>query len=288
MRMESVRIGVVRYLNTAPLIEGLDRVSGLTVMPAVPAGLAGMLRSGAVDIALASIVDLAGGGGGPGGEAGGVPLTILPVGMIGCDGPTLTVRVFSQEPMESVSEVHADVESHTSVVLCRLLFKRLYGRDVSMVPYQPGRPGAERPAAVLLIGDKVVTDVAATASYAHHLDLGEAWHRETGLPFVYAAWACRSGEEGEAKIRGAAALLDRQRRHNRTRLDWIVASRAEAAGWPCDLAASYLGRLLRYNLGPREREAADLFIAEAASRGYLDWIPGEGRAGARLTWAGGD
>jgi predicted solute-binding protein len=274
--MESVRIGVVRYLNTAPLIEGLDRVSGLTIVPAVPAGLADMLRSGAVDIALASIVDLAGGSGG----LGAVPLTVLPVGMIGCDGPTLTVRVFSQGPLEAVREIHADVESHTSVVLCRLLFKRLFGREVSIVPY---RPQAGRPGAVLLIGDKVVTDVAATARYSHHLDLGEAWHQATGLPFVYAAWACRSAEAGDARIQGAAALLDRQRRHNRTRLDWIVAARAEAAGWPRDLAANYLGSLLRYDLGAREREAADLFITEAASHGYL----GEGRSGARLTWNGG-
>jgi len=273
--MESVRIGVVRYLNTAPLIEGLDRVSGLTVVPAVPAGLAGLLRSGAVDIALASIVDLVGGG-----EGGGVPLTVLPVGMIGCDGPTLTVRVFSQEPLEAVREIHADVESHTSVVLCRLLFKKLFDREVSIVPY---RPGAGRPRAVLLIGDKVVTDVAATSGYSHHLDLGEAWHRATGLPFVYAAWACRSAEAGDAKIQGAAVLLDRQRRHNRTRLDWIVATRAGAAGWPRELAANYLGNLLRYDLGPREREAADLFIAEASSLGYL----GENRMEARLTWNGG-
>lgn len=277
--MESVRIGVVRYLNTAPLIEGLDRVGGLTVVPAVPAGLAGMLRSGAVDIALASIVDLAGG---PGEE---VPLTVLPVGMIGCDGPTLTVRVFSQEPMDSVSEIHADVESHTSVVLCRLLFSKMYGKEVSIVPYRAdsARPGAERPRAVLLIGDKVVTDVGATAGYAYHMDLGEAWHRETGLPFVYAAWACRSAEASDVKIVGAAALLDRQRRHNKTRLDWIVASRAEASGWSMNLAAEYLGRLLRYELGPREREAADIFIAEAFSRGYFgtDLL-----ASARLTWHG--
>jgi chorismate dehydratase len=269
--MESVRIGVVRYLNTAPLIEGLDRVQGLTVVPAVPAGLAGMLRTGAVDIALASIVDLAGGG--------GVPLTVLPVGMIGCDGPTLTVRVFSRVPMSEVTEIHADTESHTSVILCKLLFHKLHGREVTLVPY---KPGGARPETVLLIGDKVVTDQAATAGYEHHLDLGEAWHGLTGLPFVYAAWACRTAEAGQSRIRDAAVLLDRQRRHNRTRLDWIVSARASAAGWPADLAAKYLGRLLRYDLGERERRAADLFIREASSRGLL------GSGEFSLTWDRGD
>lgn len=265
--MESVRIGVVRYLNTAPLIEGLDRVQGLTIVPSVPSGLAGMLRTGAVDLALASIVDLAGGG--------GVPLTVFPVGMIGCDGPTLTVRVLSRVPMDAVKEIHADTDSHTSVVLCKLLFSKLFDRGIAMTPY---RPGGERPDTVLLIGDKVVTDRAATADYPHHLDLGQAWHDLTGLPFVYAAWACRSVEAGEPRLRQVAELLDRQRRHNRTRLDWIVSSRASAAGWPDELAAKYLGELLRYNLGPREKQAAELFISEASSRGLL------GPGAFALTW----
>lgn len=275
--MESVRIGVVRYLNTAPLIEGLDRVQGLTIVPSVPSGLSGMLRTGAVDIALASIVDLAGGAGGDGRV--GTPLTVLPAGMIGCDGPTLTVRVFSRVPMNEVAEVHADTDSHTSVVLCRLLFEKLHGRDVAMIPY---RSGSGSPATVLLIGDKVVTDRAVTEGYPHQLDLGQAWRELTGLPFVYAAWACRSDEARDRRIRDAAVLLDRQRRHNRTRIDWIVSARATAAGWPEDLAAKYLGELLRYGLGLRERQAADLFIAEASARGLL----GHGRVA--LTWDDGE
>jgi hypothetical protein len=54
-------------------------------------------------------------------------LVMLPVGMIGCDGATLTVRVFSRVPMEKVREVHADTDSHTSVVLCRVVLEKLLG-----------------------------------------------------------------------------------------------------------------------------------------------------------------
>src|SRR5689334_13105144 len=55
------------------------------------------------------------------------PLALLAVGMIGCDGPTLTVRVFSAVPFERVSTVHADTDSHTSVRLCGVVLETLYG-----------------------------------------------------------------------------------------------------------------------------------------------------------------
>lgn len=267
--MASVRIGAVRYLNTAPLIEGLDVLRGVTVVPAVPARLAGMLETKQVDVALASIVDLA---------ASSVPLTVLPVGMIGCDGPTLTVRVFSSIPLDKVTQIYADTDSHTSVILCRLLFRRRYGRDVKIVPYDArervvaeGGPQRdhESPETLLLIGDKVVTDPSPAVRYPYQMDLGEAWKQETGLPFVYAAWGCRTEDVDKPEVRSAIALLDRQRRHNRTRLDWIVATRAPAARWPADLAGRYLGELLRYAIGPREREAAETFIAEARGAGFL-------------------
>jgi predicted solute-binding protein len=210
--------------------------------------------------------------------------------MIGCDGPTLTVRVFSESPLEEVTSICADTDSHTSVVLCRLLFRRLFGRDVRIVPFDARERVAagasaddvEHPPTVLLIGDKVVTDPTPTVRYPHQLDLGEAWKKETGLPFVYAAWACRAAEASSPKVRGIAALLDRQRRHNRTRLDWIAATRGPAARWPTDLAGRYLGKLLRYELGPREREAVTRFHGLAREAGFLPhkdpvvWADGPG------------
>jgi chorismate dehydratase len=261
--MERVRIGVVRYLNTTPLIEGLARCGDVEVVPAVPADLAGMLRRGEVDVALASVVDVA--------DGDQIGLTALPVGMIGCDGPTMTVRVFSSVLLDEVHEIVADTDSHTSVILCRLVMKERYGRDVRLVPLQQrAGEGEAWPTAMLLIGDKVVTDPTPAVRYPHQLDLGEAWKAWTGLPFVYAVWACRRGEEESPKVRRAAVMLDRQRRHNQTRMDWIVASRAPAAGWPNDLAARYLGGLLRYDVTGAARSAAERFVELARGAGLGD------------------
>lgn len=253
---ERCRIACVRYLNTAPLVDGLELLSSLELLPKVPAEIAPSVLDHQADLGLASVVDAALPG-----------LTILPVGMIGCDGPTLTVRVFSAVPPERITRLHADTESHTSVILARLLLAKRFGASVTIVPHLAGADDA--PEALLLIGDKVVTNPPSKQRYPHEIDLGEAWKQWTGLPFVYAAWMCRDGEESAPRVQLGAALLDRQRRHNATRLEWIVQKRAPSAHWPVDLARTYLTALLRYDFDGRARAGLERFAAEGAELGML-------------------
>ena len=270
--MEPTRLACVRYLNTAPLIEGLEKVEGLTLTPAVPAVICDMVRRGEADLGLCSIVDAAGAEG---------DLAIVPAGMIGCDGPTLTVRVFSSVPWERVTTLHADTDSHTSVVLAQVVLAERYGVRPRVVGFDARErvpvagPAAGTtmedswPETVLLIGDKVVTDRPPEERYPYQLDLGEAWREMTGLPFVYAVWMCRGSEADSRKVRTAAALLDRQRRRNGERLDWVIARRAGDSRWPVDAAARYLGNLLRFEVGERERAAIGLFLEKAAGLGLV-------------------
>ena len=263
--MDPVRIAYVRYLNTKPLVEGLQGVEGIELLPAAPSHIAGMIRRGEADIGLPSVVDLLG---------EGEPLAALPVGMIGCDGPTMTVRLYSARPLAEVERFHADTESHTSVVLCRLLLQQMFGRLPDAVDFDArermaGTGPEEWPEAMLIIGDKVVTDSPPAVRYPHQLDLGEAWKSLTGLPFVYAVWACRAEEAGSPRIQHAAALLDRQLRHNLTRLDWLLETRSGEHHWPADLARRYVVDLLRYRFGDREREAVERFFTDAAALGLV-------------------
>lgn len=266
--MLATRIAAVRFLNTAPLIEGLEKLQGLTLVPTVPSRIADMVIAREAEIGLCSIVDAI---------ASETPLALLPVGMIGCDGPTLTVRLYSSVPFEQVTTLSADTDSHTSVVLAQVLLRKLYNvtpRVASFhvrerLPVHAGASDDPWPQTLLMIGDKVVTDSPPAVRYAHQLDLGEAWKKLTGLPFVYAMWMCRADRAQEDAVKLAAALLDRQRRHNLTRRDWIVQTRAPQANWPLDLATTYLGELLRYEVGPREREAVETFLGMAGEMGLL-------------------
>lgn len=273
--MDPIRVACVQYLNTAPLVEGLGKLEGLTLIPAVPADIAPMVRAGEAEIGLASIID----------AVGDPELAILPAGMIGCDGPTLTVRLFSSVPPAKITTVCADADSHTSIALARVLLAEQSGVSPRFVPFNAfervalGGESVEQdaegwPQTMLLIGDKVVTHSPPAVRYPHQLDLGEAWKSLTGLPFVYAAWQCRADtletDDGRRRMALASAMLDRQRRHNATRLDWLVQQWAPKARWPVDLAQRYIGELLRYDLGEREREAVARFFELCAKHGIVE------------------
>jgi predicted solute-binding protein len=274
--MGPCRVACVKYLNTVPLIHGLDKLAGVELIPTVPARIAAMVRAGEADVGLVSVVDAAAGE--------GEPLALLPVGMIGCDGPTLTVRVFSSAPIERITTVAADTDSHTSVRLCEIVLEKLYGVKPRFAAFDarervvlgggptPDGTGLDDawPETVLLIGDKVVTDAPPRDRYPHQIDLGEAWKRLTGLPFVYAVWACRADRIEDPAVQSAMAILDRQRRRNTLRLDWIVSTEAPEHRWPEELAREYLGRRLRFEVGPREREAVSRFF-ELAGLGEATW-----------------
>ena len=257
------RIGVVRYINTLPLIHGLGRVRGMSLVPDVPSRLVDRLAEGEVDLALCSVVDAV---------RCPVPVNIVPVGMLGCCGPTLTVRLYSRVPWARVRTLAADTDSHTSRALAELVLRARHGAEVQVVDFaraSGGRdPGTD---AMLMIGDKVIADAPAAGAWAHELDLGEAWHSWTGLPFVFATWLVRVGidDTTAARVRTAARVLDHQRRHNRERIDAIVAREALPHGWPAEVARRYLGELLRFDLDARAREGLARFFAECAAAGLL-------------------
>ena len=282
------RIGAVRYLNTRPMIAGLEGCGDIDLTLAAPSLLLGMLDSGAVDVVLAPVFDA---------QCSQHNVTLLPCGMIGSEGETLTVRLFSVHPIETITKVWADTDSRTSVALLRILLKKLHGIDAEIVgfnarermahPEEPGGAQAmEWPDSVLLIGDKVVTESAPAVRYPHQLDLGEAWRELTGLPFVYAAWMCRTDHLDSEPVRLAQMALDHQRRHNAMRADWVVDTQAPGLGWPTDLARKYLGELLCFEPGETHREAIGLFYSMAHEIGLFDerrsveWADAEQRTGA--------
>lgn len=266
--MKDVRIGTVEYLNTTPLIAGLEKMAGLSLVSAVPSRIIDLLLSDAVDIGLVSLIDIA---------RSKEPLVALPVGMIGCDGPTMTVRIFSKVPLESVTTLHADTDSHTSVALARVLLHRLHGLSPEIVdfharehPFDAEHSQDLDPETVLMIGDKVVTASPPAVRYPYQLDLGDAWHTMTGLPFVYAIWACKRGRAEDPSIIAAASALDRNRRRNKTRADQIINKSAKKHRWPVDLAKEYAGTLLRFDLDERAQAAIGVFLTMCREIGVLE------------------
>lgn len=260
-----VRIGVVSFLNTIPLIDGLDGLRNLEIRQSVPSCLIDQLLSGEVDFALCSSIDY---------QTSPVELKIVPAGLLGCDGQTLTVRLYSSRPIHTLTNIWCDTDSHTSIILLRILLREMFDIDPELIEYNArehvadNRP-IEWPEATLLIGDKVVTDSPPAVRYPHQLDLGAAWVNLTGRPFVFAAWMTRCDVE-EDFIRPVAWALDRQRRANHLHIESLIAAHARQRGWPHDLATVYLREYLTYEWTDERSRGLELFWAKAKEHQLID------------------
>ena len=261
----AIRLGVVSFVNTLPLIDGLDGLADVELHHTVPSLLLDKLLADEVDLALCSSIDF---------QRSPMPLVVVPCGLLGCSGTTLTVRLYSSRPLAEIDEVYCDTDSHTSIVLLQILLRELHGVTPRLVEFDArehvarNRP-VDWPETMLLIGDKVVTDSPPAVRYPHQLDLGAAWMDHTGLPFVFALWLARR-ETDTTLLAIAATILDHQRRHNRLRLDRIVRHRAEPRGWPADLAAGYLREKLDFELTRAHRDGLELFFDKAVEHGLVD------------------
>jgi chorismate dehydratase len=249
----AAEVGCVSFLNSKPLIDGAQEILG-PVRFEVPSRLLELLLRREVKIALCPVIDF---------QLSPAALKVVPVGGICCRGQTLTVRVFGQKPLQEVKRVYADTDSHTSVNLMCVVFKRLFGTRVEVLPLNEAGEGT--PECVLLIGDKVVTREPSRAVYPYQLDLGEAWHEMTGEPFVFATWLALE----ETDLGDLPAKLKTLREGNAGRIDAIVAQYAVSLGWDAGRAREYLGRLLHYEVGEAELRAMEYFWKEAHALGLI-------------------
>ncbi len=249
-------VAAVSFLNARPLIDGLGDQLDIEMVTAVPSRLLALLLADSADLALCPVIDY---------QTSPQELCVVPVGGIGSDGPTHTVRVFSRTPLDEVECIHTDGDSRTSVALLQVVLAARYGRVPEIRPLAGwSSRGDVRPDAILLIGDKVVHVDERAERYPCQLDLGAAWKELTGLPFVFATWLARRGcDLGELP-----AALVRCRERNRLRIPEIVAGQAN--GWPRELATRYLQSVLRYEIGPRELESMELFWSRCRNLGLLE------------------
>ncbi len=246
------QIGCVSYLNSKPLIEPIVQRSDCRVHFAVPAQLLSMLDGGMVRAALTPVVDY---------QKSERELMLVPAGGICCDGPTLTVRIYSPAPPTHIRLLYADTDSHTSVILAQIILRELYGVRPDIAPLNAAAHHTTwaDDAALLLIGDKVVNAAPNQWQFPVQLDLGEQWKRLTGLPFVFAMWMMRT----DSLDPHLAGILAEARRQGRTMTDALVAQYATATRWPVNLARKYFTQYLKYDITPERRRGLELFFQYA-------------------------
>jgi chorismate dehydratase len=242
----AIRLGRISSVNMAPVFFGLE--ADVEEVSGVPTELNERLLGGEIDLAPISSIEY-------GRHAD--DLRILPRMCVSSEGAVDSIQLVARTPLEHVTSVAVTPESATSAVLVRVLLP-----DAEQVPL------GEDADARLLIGDAALKSMFEDPT--PHYDLGRLWLERTGLPMVYAVFACREpAPEGIADLEpGFLAAL----RRNRAEPERLAREASALYGYPPGFLARYFEKL-RYSFGPRERAGLLSFFELAVDAGELERVP---------------
>ncbi len=174
-----IRVGAVSYLNTKPLLYGIEHSevrNWIDLSVDYPSEVARKLKADEIDIGL-------------------VPVAIIPEladyyidadYCIGANGPVGSVGIYSDVPLEQVKTVLLDYQSRTSVALTQILLKHYWKLNPTLVAAEPGYlEQIKESTAGVVIGDRAFIQKKVSI---FEYDLADAWKKMTSLPFVFAAW----------------------------------------------------------------------------------------------------
>ena len=227
--MTKLRISVVQYLNTAPLIRGFthgpqraDAEKKYDFSFTVPSQCAEALRTGAADIAIIPAIEY------QRIVSQGIPLTILPGLAIASKERVRSLLLISKVPIRQARRIALDPSSRSTQALVKILAARHWQISPEFFEPSPRDQNGERSEtilaailanadAALIIGDAALQiAIAAEAQGAkpgpdgewlatgatianaaalpqlHIYDIVTEWRRLTNLPAVLAIWAARN------------------------------------------------------------------------------------------------
>ncbi len=255
--MSRIRMGAVSYLNTKPLVEGLDALADrYEVVFDFPGRLADRLESGDLDVALIPSI-----------EAVDRDYTIVSDACIACRGPVWSVKLMSRVSPEAIRTLALDEGSRTSRVLARILLEKQHGVRPDCTPLNIRDDWRESPAdAVLIIGDRAMR--AAEPEFPVEIDLGQAWNDWTGLPFVFAVWAAGNSAaicaDRQKSLDDLTEVLTNARNEGLNSLHRIAENQHEAYDLGITECYDYLHRKLNFTLGDDGKAALEKYYSLAA------------------------
>ncbi len=247
---ERYKVSAVSYLNTLPFLYGLENdpevKQHIELSVDYPSRCAEKLLTGQVHIGLVPVVAL----------LDNPQLAIVSDYCIGSDGEVASVFLFSNRPLEQITEIYLDYQSRTSVNLVKILAREYWKISPRWLPTVEGFERDLDTKAAVVIGDRAFR-LREKAKYAYDLSL--EWKRYTGLPFVFAVWAANTRLDPafvrifnralEKGIRNIDAVLE----HYRGKILRLL---------PLDEARTYLTKHIDYRLDPAKHKAIKTFLGK--------------------------
>lgn len=237
-----IRVGAVSYLNTKPLLYGIEHSAvsrWLHLSVNYPAEVARQLKANEIDLGL-------------------VPVAVLPElsayfidadYCIGANGPVGSVGIYSDVPLEEVETLLLDYQSRTSINLARILLKHYWKCAPRLQPALPGyQQTIKGTTAGVVIGDRAFLQKKVSR---YEYDLADAWKKLTGLPFVFAAWVAN-----KELPEGFIDAFNRANEWGLLHLNEVVAANAYTH---TDLY-EYYTKFISYRLDEQKRKGLRTFL----------------------------
>jgi chorismate dehydratase len=281
--VKKLRISIVQYLNTAPLVWGFTHgplAGKYDLSFTVPSQCAEALRAGQADIAIIPAI-----------EVQRIPgLTVLPDLAIASKRQVRSLLLVAKKPIAEVRSIALDSSSRSTQALTRILCADHWHIAPDFFEAAPELRTMLRDAdAALLIGDPALrlaialdgraqrdahdaltcnTEAAGVngAQTLHVYDMVEEWRQSTGLPAVLAIWAARAGAVTEDVLSDFSASRDFGIAH----IAEISDSSARELRLPAAALAAYLRRNIDYSLDEDNRRGLQHFFARATALGLIE------------------
>lgn len=284
--MNSLRISIVQYLNTAPLVRGFTHgaLRGKYQLSfTVPSQCAEALRTNAADIAIIPAIEY--------------PriqnLVVLPGLSIASKRAVRSLLLVSTKPVRSVTSISLDRSSRSTQALVRILCCKWWGIAPEFSEAEPELPAMlQKSDAALLIGDPALhlslrveqhaqrdrsgelhcsgqaagfPDIPALYLY----DMVEEWRALTRLPAVLAVWAARPQVATPEVVRDFQESLA----FGLCQLDEIAAEASQEMGLPTADLRRYLAENIDYGLDEENLQGLRLYFNLAAELGLITSAP---------------
>lgn len=240
---KKIKVGIVSYLNTRPLIYGLKLppiADEIELIEDTPSRLAELLVNDEIDLGL-------------------VPVAVIPQleeyfissdYCIGTETEVASVCLFSEVPLNEITKVYLDYQSLSSVALLKWLMKEYWNiaPEIIQTADDDYRRKISGTTAGLVIGDRAF-EQRKISTFIY--DLASEWRSITGLPFVFAAWMSNKPlpESFIRKFNEANAI-------GLTHIDEIVS----AQNFDLFDLKKYYTLHLSYKLDERKIQGMDLFL----------------------------
>jgi chorismate dehydratase len=272
-----LRVAAIRFLNPAPLMWDFDHpplavplAERYDIESMMPAQCAERLASGAADLGLVPITAF----------ARSSDLRIVPGCAIASKGAirSLLLIVRASTGRDGVRSIATDTSSRATLAYVQVMARRFWKIPATFTQHAPDLDAMLAACdAALLIGDPALLaleDRAArqqrTGEELLYLDLGEEWHRLTGLPWISALWGVREESIRSAPVRDqlVSDLLG-SRDAGLAHIDDLADEWAMHIALPRATIYTYLSQNIHYILDDECLEGLRRFYALAAASDVL-------------------